>query len=60
LPPPDLVNALEELVKSRAGQLDHIVIETSGLAHPGPVAALFWVDTELDASVQVSAVFDGS
>jgi G3E family GTPase len=37
----DLVNALEELIKRSSHALDHIIIETSGLAHPGPVSERF-------------------
>jgi len=49
-----LVAAMEELVQralSSGAPLDHIVVETSGLAQPGPVAGLFWLDDALEAKV---------
>ena len=39
----DLVATLEKLV-ARRERFDHVLIETSGLADPGPVAAAFWGD----------------
>jgi G3E family GTPase len=38
--------------------LEHIIVETSGLAHPGPVAALFWVDDELESRVKLDGEDD--
>lgn len=43
----DLVVALENLAaRKRSGELtfDHVIIETTGLANPGPVAQTFFVD----------------
>lgn len=50
----DLVSALEVLVK-REG-FDNILIETTGLADPGPLASVFWLDDALDSSVQLDAI----
>jgi hypothetical protein len=46
LPPPcreDLVNALNKLYDRRE-QIDHIIIETTGLANPGPIVSSFYMD----------------
>jgi G3E family GTPase len=55
----DLIVALSELArKKQAGQLhfDRLVIETTGLANPGPVAQTFFVDDEVAASYMLDAV----
>ncbi len=58
----DLVRILKSL-ESRAIQLDGIIIETTGLADPAPVAQSFFVDrdvcdfTKLDAVVTVADAF---
>lgn len=46
----DLANALDRLVKSReAGTIDfdHVVIETTGLADPGPIARTFLAESAI-------------
>ena len=40
----DLIVALKKLASTRRGAFDAIVIETTGLADPGPVAQTFFVD----------------
>ena len=56
----DLIRILSGLMK-RADQLDAIIVETTGLADPAPVAQTFFVDedeadrTKLDAIVTVAA-----
>ena len=55
----DLIVALTELARKRdAGELnfDRIVIETTGLANPGPVAQTFFVDEEVGAHYMLDAV----
>jgi G3E family GTPase len=55
----DLIVALGELARKRdAGELqfDRIVIETTGLANPGPVAQTFFVDEEVGAHYMLDAV----
>lgn len=55
----DLINALTRLARQReAGELrfDHVVIETTGLANPGPVAQTFFVDEEVGAHYLLDAV----
>jgi G3E family GTPase len=45
---------LENLLKRQP--FEHIVIELSGLADPGPLIEIFWCDTELEAEVYLDAV----
>ena len=55
----DLIVALTSLAQKRAaGELafDRIVIETTGLANPGPVAQTFFVDEEVGAHYMLDAV----
>jgi G3E family GTPase len=55
----DLIVALTDLANKRAnGELafDRIVIETTGLANPGPVAQTFFVDEEVGAHYMLDAV----
>jgi G3E family GTPase len=41
--------ALEQLISRKGHEIDHIIIECSGLANPGPVARLFWLDNDDDS-----------
>jgi len=55
----DLIVALTRLAQQReAGELafDRIVIETTGLANPGPVAQTFFVDEEVGAHYMLDSV----
>ena len=55
----DLIVALSSLAAKRAaGQLhfDRVIIETTGLANPGPVAQTFFVDEEVGAHYMLDAV----
>jgi G3E family GTPase len=54
----DLVIVLEKLIKrSKEQRFDAVLIETSGMANPGPVAATFWSDTgDLDAQLELDGI----
>jgi G3E family GTPase len=55
----DLIVALGSLAQKRdAGELDfdHVVIETTGLANPGPVAQTFFMDDEVALHYLLDAV----
>jgi len=55
----DLIVALTNLAQKRAaGEIafDRVVIETTGLANPGPVAQTFFVDEEVGANYMLDAV----
>eukprot|EP01018_Ginkgo_biloba_P037288 Gb_00454 [translate_table: standard] len=49
------VQALEQLVQQRH-RFDYILLETTGLANPGPVASLLWVDDQLESSVRLDSI----
>ncbi len=55
----DLIVALTALANKRAAgtlAFDRIIIETTGLANPGPVAQTFFVDEEVGANYMLDAV----
>ena len=51
----DLIRIVQGLMK-RKGGFDGIVIETTGLADPGPVAQTFFVDEEVRAKAKLDSV----
>ena len=51
----DLIRVLSGLMK-RKGGFDAIVVETTGLADPGPVAQTFFVDEEVRARTRLDSV----
>lgn len=52
----DLTDALQRLLDKKRGAFDHILIEASGMADPGPVVCSFWVDEGLDSDLYLDAV----
>ncbi|KAJ8773872.1 hypothetical protein K2173_009303 [Erythroxylum novogranatense] len=52
----DLVKMLLELVKKKRDKFDHIVIETTGLAKPGPVIETFCSDELVSRYVKLDGV----
>ncbi|WIA11250.1 hypothetical protein OEZ85_011377 [Tetradesmus obliquus] len=61
----EFVQALEGLLgagSEHAGKFDYVLVETTGLANPGPIMSELWTDEELEAAVVldgVVAVVDG-
>lgn len=51
----DLIRILGNLMK-RKDRLDMIMIETTGLADPGPVAQTFFVDDEMQEKYKIDAI----
>ncbi|MEL6436859.1 MAG: GTP-binding protein, partial [Pseudomonadota bacterium] len=51
----DLIRILGGLMK-RAGQFDGILVETTGLADPAPVAQTFFVDEDIAAKTKLDAI----
>ena len=51
----DLIRILGNLMKRRE-KFDHILIETTGLADPGPVVQTFFADDEMKEKLSVNAV----
>ncbi len=51
----DLIRIMEGLMK-RKGRFDAIIVETTGLADPAPVAQTFFVDQDVQESARLDAV----
>ncbi len=51
----DLIRILGQLMKRR-DKFDYILIETTGMADPGPVAQTFFLDDELKNTFQLDAI----
>lgn len=51
----DLIDVMKKLL-SHKDKFDHIIVETSGLADPTPVATAFFVDRSVADEVQLDAV----
>ncbi|EDQ89054.1 uncharacterized protein MONBRDRAFT_32504 [Monosiga brevicollis MX1] len=49
------VKAIENLMEKR-GRFDYVVLETTGLADPGPIASMFWLDDALCSQVKLDGV----
>ncbi|KAI0766396.1 CobW/HypB/UreG, nucleotide-binding domain-containing protein, partial [Trametes elegans] len=52
------VAAIEKLMK-RKGAFDHILLETTGLADPGPIASIFWQNEEFSMGLGRDIHLDG-
>jgi G3E family GTPase len=50
-----LVAALELLLEKRL-DLDYILIEASGMANPGAIASVFWLDDALESRLQLDGI----
>jgi G3E family GTPase len=51
----DLIRIIEGLLK-RKGKFDSIIVETTGLADPAPVAQTFFVDADVKAAASLDAI----
>ncbi len=51
----DLIRILGNLMK-RKDRFDHILIETTGMADPGPVVQTFFMDDEMQQKLRVDAI----
>ncbi|KAG6040984.1 hypothetical protein E4U41_006374 [Claviceps citrina] len=49
------VNAIEALMEKK-GVFDYILLETTGLADPGNIAPLFWVDDGLGSTIYLDGI----
>ncbi|XP_042051856.1 COBW domain-containing protein 1-like [Salvia splendens] len=52
----DLVRMISELVSTKKGKFDHIVIETTGLANPAPIIQTFYAEDQLFNDVKLDGV----
>ncbi|KAL6856235.1 hypothetical protein ACP4OV_019037 [Aristida adscensionis] len=50
-----LVQALEQLVQ-RKERMDHILLETTGLADPAPLVSILWLDDQLESSIRLDSI----
>jgi G3E family GTPase len=50
-----LVSTLEMLLDKQQ-YLDYILIEASGMANPGPIASVFWLDDALESRLQLDGI----
>ena len=51
----ELVNTLERLLERR-DRFDYIIVETTGMANPGPLASTFWVDEALECRLRLDGI----
>lgn len=51
----DLLSTLEQLVLHK-DRFDYILIETTGVANPGPVITAFWSDDAIESSLKLDGV----
>ncbi len=49
------VAAIEQLMAKR-GKFDYILLETTGLADPGPIANIFWQDDALNGTIYLDGI----
>merc|ERR1712168_258583 len=49
------VKAIENLMEKK-GKFDYILLETTGLADPGPIASIFWLDEELGSDIYLDGI----
>ena len=50
-----LVSTLEGLLARRT-DLDYVIVEASGMADPGPVASIFWLDDALESRLRLDGI----
>lgn len=50
------MQAIEGLLKRKTGQIDYILLETTGLADPYPIIQSFWTDEALDCLAYLDGV----
>lgn len=49
------VNAIESLMEKK-GKFDYILLETTGLADPGNIAPMFWMDDGLGSTIYLDGI----
>ena len=52
----DLIITIKNLVKNKKDKFDHIIIETTGLADPAPVAQTFFIDEEISEMCRLDSI----
>lgn len=51
-----LVVTIENLLNSKRTSIDYILIESSGMANPGPIASIFWLDEALQSRIRLDGI----
>jgi G3E family GTPase len=52
----DLINTLEKLLEKKKNFFDYILVETTGMANPGKIASIFWLDEELESKIYLDGI----
>ncbi len=52
----DLLITLENLVTNKKDKFDYIIIETTGVANPGPLIASLWTDDDMDSIIKLDGI----
>lgn len=50
------VVAIEQLIEKSKDKIDYILLETTGIADPSPIARMFWLDEGLSSNVYIDGV----
>ena len=50
------VLAIENLIENSKDKIDYILLETTGVADPAPIAKMFWLDDALSSSIYIDGV----
>lgn len=50
------VMAIENLVENSKDKIDYILLETTGVADPAPIAQMFWLDEALASSIYIDGI----
>ncbi|KAI9293254.1 COBW domain-containing protein 2 [Neoconidiobolus thromboides FSU 785] len=49
------VKAIENLLEKNSS-FDYVILETTGLADPGPIISMFWLDEQLESNIELDGV----
>lgn len=50
------VTAIENLIENSKDKIDYILLETTGVADPAPIAKMFWLDDGLASNIYIDGV----
>mmetsp|Transcript_31915 Transcript_31915/g.83306 ORF Transcript_31915/g.83306 Transcript_31915/m.83306 type:complete len:404 (-) Transcript_31915:40-1251(-) len=51
----DLINTIMRIMETNV-PFDYVVVETTGLADPGPIASIFWLDSALETGIYLDSI----
>lgn len=52
----DLIKCIKKLIETKSDKFDHIIIETTGLADPSPVAQTFFIDEYISELCRIDSI----